>query len=52
MIKRAERMQPIVGFGIDRVAAAAEETGGSHGGPFSAWKTSIRISRFRLRRSR
>ena len=26
-------MQPIVGFGIDRVAAAAEETGGSHGGP-------------------
>jgi hypothetical protein len=33
VIKRAERMQPIVGFGIDRVAAAAEETGGSHGGP-------------------
>ena len=26
-------MQPIVGFGIDRVAAAAEETGGRHGGP-------------------
>jgi hypothetical protein len=26
-------MQPIVGFGIDRVAASAEETGGSHGGP-------------------
>jgi aspartate/methionine/tyrosine aminotransferase len=26
-------MQPIVGFGIDRVAAAADETGGSHGGP-------------------
>jgi N-succinyldiaminopimelate aminotransferase len=33
VIKRAERMQSIVGFGIDRVAAAAEETGGSHGGP-------------------
>jgi aspartate/methionine/tyrosine aminotransferase len=33
VIKRAERMQPVVGFGIDRVAAAAEETGGSHGGP-------------------
>jgi aspartate/methionine/tyrosine aminotransferase len=33
MIKRAERIQPIVGFGIDRVAAAAEETGGAHGGP-------------------
>ncbi len=33
MIKRAERMQPIRGFGIDRVAAVAEETGGSHGGP-------------------
>jgi hypothetical protein len=32
VIKRAERMQPIVGFGIDRVAAAAEETGGRHGG--------------------
>jgi aspartate/methionine/tyrosine aminotransferase len=33
VIKRAERMQPVVGFGIDRVAALAEETGGSHGGP-------------------
>jgi N-succinyldiaminopimelate aminotransferase len=33
VIKRAERMQSIVGFGIDRVAAAAEGTGGSHGGP-------------------
>ena len=33
VIKRAERMQPIVGFGIVRVAAAAEGTGGSHGGP-------------------
>jgi len=33
VIKRAERIQPIGGFGIDRVAAAAEETGGSHGGP-------------------
>ena len=27
MIKRAERIRPIGGFGIDRVAAAAEETG-------------------------
>ena len=26
-------MRPIRGFGIDRVAAVAEETGGSHGGP-------------------
>jgi N-succinyldiaminopimelate aminotransferase len=26
-------MDPIRGFGIDRVAAAAEETGGRHGGP-------------------
>jgi len=33
MIKRAERMEPIVGFGIDRVAASSEEKGGSHGGP-------------------
>ena len=33
MIKRAERIRSIGGFGIDRVAAAAEETGGSHGGP-------------------
>ena len=33
MIKRAERLEGIVGFGIDRVAASAEETGGSHGGP-------------------
>ncbi|HEX5467718.1 MAG TPA: pyridoxal phosphate-dependent aminotransferase [Gaiellaceae bacterium] len=33
MIKRSERIQPIGGFGIDRVAAAAEESGGSHGGP-------------------
>jgi aspartate/methionine/tyrosine aminotransferase len=33
MIKRAERLEGIVGFGIDRVAAWAEETGGSHGGP-------------------
>jgi aspartate/methionine/tyrosine aminotransferase len=33
MIKRAERLKGIVGFGIDRVAASAEETGGSHGGP-------------------
>ncbi len=33
VIKRAERIQPIGGFGIDRVAAAAEEAGGSHGGP-------------------
>ena len=33
VIKRAERIQPIGGFGIDRVAAAAEEAGGGHGGP-------------------
>lgn len=33
MIHRAKRMEPIVGFGIDRVAASAEETGGRHGGP-------------------
>jgi hypothetical protein len=33
VIKRAERIRPIGGFGIDRVAAAAEETGGRHGGP-------------------
>src|SRR6476660_4478066 len=33
MIKRVERMQPIRGFGIDQVAAVAEQTGGSHGGP-------------------
>jgi aspartate/methionine/tyrosine aminotransferase len=33
MIKRAERLEGIVGFGIDRVAASAEETGGRHGGP-------------------
>ena len=33
VIKRAERIQPIGGFGIDRVAAAADEAGGSHGGP-------------------
>jgi aspartate/methionine/tyrosine aminotransferase len=33
MIRRAERLEGIAGFGIDRVAAAAEETGGSHGGP-------------------
>ena len=33
MIKRAERIRPIGGFGIDRVAAAAEETGGRHGCP-------------------
>ena len=33
MIRRAKRMEPIVGFGIDRVAASAEETGGRHGGP-------------------
>ncbi len=26
-------MQPIVGFGIDRIAAAAEETEGRHDGP-------------------
>jgi hypothetical protein len=32
VIKRAERIQPIGGFGIDRVAAAAEEAGGGHGG--------------------
>jgi N-succinyldiaminopimelate aminotransferase len=33
MVKRAERLEGIVGFGIDRVAAASEEAGGSHGGP-------------------
>ena len=33
MIKRSERIKPIGGFGIDRVAAASEEAGGSHGGP-------------------
>jgi N-succinyldiaminopimelate aminotransferase len=33
MIRRAKRIEPIVGFGIDRVAASAEETGGAHGGP-------------------
>jgi len=33
MIKRAQRLNEIVGFGIDRVAASAEETGGRHGGP-------------------
>ena len=33
MVKRAERLERIVGFGIDRVAAASEEAGGSHGGP-------------------
>ena len=33
MIKRAERLEAIVGFGIDRVAASSEERGGSHGGP-------------------
>ena len=33
MIKRAERLEGIVGFGIDRVAASSEEKGGSHGGP-------------------
>jgi N-succinyldiaminopimelate aminotransferase len=33
MLKRAERLEGIVGFGIDRVAAASEEAGGSHGGP-------------------
>jgi aspartate/methionine/tyrosine aminotransferase len=33
MLKRAERLDGIVGFGIDRVAAASESAGGSHGGP-------------------
>ena len=33
MIKRAQRIEPIAGFGIDRVAAASEEAGGRHGGP-------------------
>jgi len=33
MVKRAERLEGIVGFGIDRVAAASETAGGSHGGP-------------------
>ncbi|HLM92537.1 MAG TPA: pyridoxal phosphate-dependent aminotransferase [Gaiellaceae bacterium] len=33
MIKRAERLEGIVGFGIDRVAASSEQKGGSHGGP-------------------
>ena len=33
MIKRAHRLEGIVGFGIDRVAASSEEKGGSHGGP-------------------
>ena len=33
MIKRAARLEEIVGFGIDRVAASSEEKGGSHGGP-------------------
>ena len=33
MIKRAQRLEAIVGFGIDRVAASSEEKGGSHGGP-------------------
>jgi aspartate/methionine/tyrosine aminotransferase len=33
MIKRAERLEGIVGFGIDRVAASSERKGGSHGGP-------------------
>jgi N-succinyldiaminopimelate aminotransferase len=33
VIHRAQRIEPIVGFGIDRVAASAEETGGRHGGP-------------------
>jgi N-succinyldiaminopimelate aminotransferase len=33
VIRKAKRMDPIRGFGIDRVAAAAEETGGRHGGP-------------------
>ena len=33
MIKRAQRLEGIVGFGIDRVAASSEEKGGSHGGP-------------------
>jgi N-succinyldiaminopimelate aminotransferase len=33
MIKRADRIKQIGGFGIDRVAAASEEAGGSHGGP-------------------
>ena len=33
MIKRAQRLNEIVGFGIDRVAASAEETGGRHRGP-------------------
>jgi aspartate/methionine/tyrosine aminotransferase len=32
-VKRAQRIQSISGFGIDRVAASAEETGGRHGGP-------------------
>jgi aspartate/methionine/tyrosine aminotransferase len=32
MIKRAERLEGIVGFGIDRVAASSERKGGSHGG--------------------
>ena len=33
MIKRAKRLEGIVGFGIDRVAASSEQKGGSHGGP-------------------
>ena len=39
MIKRAKRMQPIVGFGIDRVAAAAEETGDATAAPISGWSS-------------
>jgi aspartate/methionine/tyrosine aminotransferase len=33
VIRKAKRLDSIGGFGIDRVAAAAEETGGRHGGP-------------------
>src|SRR4029450_5094618 len=33
LVKRAQRLAGIVGFGIDRVAAASESAGGSHGGP-------------------